>query len=496
MSQAITAQPTKSHFINGRYEESEDKSRPFESIYPGTLQSIATLYQADRAIIDRAINAAAAAFPLWAAMKPAARGQILQRAAAIIRQHNDSLARLETLDTGKALSETLVADALSGADCIDYFGGIIQGETSDYIPLGDNFAYTRREPLGICLGLGAWNYPIQIACWKSAPALATGNVMIFKPASVTPLSALKLAEIYKEAGLPDGVFQVLQGDREIAEQLVRHEKIAKVSLTGSVATGKKVAAAAADSLKKVTLELGGKSPLIIFNSATVDAAVSGAMLGNFYSSGQICSNGTRVFVQKAIYQQFLATLKTRTEKIILGDPLNPATHLGPIVSQTQYDSILRYIDKGKAEGAKLLVGGKPMPANSRPAGLEKGLFILPTVFYDCHDDMTIVREEIFGPVMAVLPFDNEEEVIARANHSTMGLAGGIFSNDLRQAHRVAAKLETGTIWINNYNITPIEVPFGGYKESGMGRENAKAVLDSYTQIKSVFVEMGEATAPY
>ncbi|MDI9313551.1 MAG: betaine-aldehyde dehydrogenase [Hydrotalea sp.] len=485
-------QPPKSHFVNGDYMESTDKSGAFDSLYPTTLEKIATLYNADDAVINAAIAAGEKAFAIWANTPASTRGKILRRAAELIRENNDELARIETLDTGKAIAETIVADALSGADCLDYFGGIIQGQTSDYIPLGDNFAYTRREPLGICLGLGAWNYPIQIACWKSAPCLATGNVMIFKPASVTPLSALKLAEIYKKAGLPDGVFQVLQGNGAIADKLVRHEKIAKVSLTGSVATGKKVMAAASETLKKVTLELGGKSPLIVFDSANIDAAVSGAILGNFYSSGQICSNGTRVFVQRGVYKEFLASLKTRAEKIILGDPLNPKTHLGPVVSQTQYDSILRYIDVGIKGGAALLTGGKPAVVKNFP----KGLFIAPTVFYDCTDDMTICVEEIFGPVMSVLPFDSEEEVIARANHSTMGLSGGIFTNNLQQGHRVAAKLETGTIWINNFNITPIEMPFGGYKESGLGRENAKAVLESYTQIKSVYVEMGVASAPY
>ena len=485
-------QPPKSHFINGDYMESLDKSKSFDSIYPATLESIATLYNADEAVINAAIAAAEKAFVVWSNTTPAARGKILRRAAELIRENNKTLARIETLDTGKAISETIVADALSGADCLDYFGGIIQGQTSDYIPLGDNFAYTRREPLGVCLGLGAWNYPIQIACWKSAPCIATGNVMIFKPASVTPLNALQLAEIYKKAGLPDGVFQVIQGNGAVAEKLVRHEKIAKVSLTGSVATGKKVMAAASETLKKVTLELGGKSPLIVFDSADIDAAVSGAILGNFYSSGQICSNGTRVFVQRGVYKEFLAALKTRAEKIILGDPLNPATHLGPVVSKNQYDSILRYIDIGIKGGAKLLTGGKAIAIKEFP----KGLFIAPTVFYDCSDEMTICVEEIFGPVMSVLPFDKEEDVITRSNNSSMGLSGGIFTNDLQQGHRVAAKLETGTIWINNFNITPIEMPFGGYKESGLGRENARAVLDSYTQIKSVYVEMGKATAPY
>lgn len=484
-------QPPASHFINGAYEESPT-GVPFHSLYPATSEVIAKLHFATDGLIAKAIKSAEQALPAWQSLTPAMRGSILQTAAAMIRSQNQELARLETLDTGKALSETLVADAMSGADCLDYFGGMIRAEVSDYIPLGNNFAYTRHEPLGLVLGLGAWNYPIQIACWKSAPALVTGNAMIFKPASVTPLSALKLAEIYHAAGVPNGIFQVLQADGATAEQMIHHPAIAKISLTGSVATGKKVMAAAANGLKKVTLELGGKSPLIIFRSADLNAAVAGAMLGNFYSTGQICSNGTRVYVERPIYQEFLHQLKQRTEKIILGDPLDQTTQLGPMVSEHQYNIVLKYIEAGKKSGAKLLTGGHAVKITNFP----KGLFIAPTVFYDCQDDMTICREEIFGPVMSVLPFDHEAEVITRANNSELGLSGGIFTNDLKQAHQVAQKLQAGTIWINNYNITPIEVPFGGYKLSGIGRENARAVLQSYTQIKSVYVEMGKATAPY
>ncbi len=483
----MRAQPTKSHFVNGQYRDGG--GAPFTSIYPADESVIAQLQYAHSALVDEAIAGALEAQRAWAAKKPIERGRILMRAAQIIRERNQELSELESLDTGKAIQETIVADALSGADCLEFFGGIIAGITGDYIDLGGDYAYTRREPLGVCFGIGAWNYPIQIACWKSAPCLAAGNAMIFKPATPTPLSALKLAEIYIQAGLPAGLFQVIQGDRKIAEYITTHHDIAKVSLTGSVQTGIKVMENAARGLKKVTLELGGKSPLIVMPSANLDDAVGGAMLGNFYSTGQVCTNGTRVFVHDSVYDEFLKRAKKRTEAIIIGDSLNPETQMGPLVSKNQYDTVLEYIAIGKKE-ARLLTGG------NRPNGFDKGYFIEPTIFYDCSDNNRIVREEIFGPVMSVLRFKTEEEVLARANDSEMGLAGAVFSQDITQAHRMCAQLQAGTIWINAYNLTPIEMPFGGYKTSGIGRENARVALDYYSQIKAIYVNMGPVQSPY
>ncbi len=484
------AQPIASHYVGGHYVESS--GAVIESRYPATQELIATVRSADSALIEQAVDAAQAGFVVWSAMSGTERGRVLRRAADIIRSRNHELSVLETLDTGKPLRETLVADASSGADCLEYFGGLIANATSDYIDLGGSFAYTRREPLGVCVGIGAWNYPIQIACWKVAPALAAGNSMIFKPSEVTPLTALKLAEIFTEAGLPDGVFNVLQGAGDVGAALVRHTGVAKVSVTGSVATGERVMAGAAEGLKHVTLELGGKSPIIVFDDANIDNAVSGAILGNFYSAGQICSNGTRVFVNRSVIDDFLERLVARTELIRLGDPLEESTQMGPLVNERQYRRVLEYLQIGHDGGARCVTGG----AEASVEELPDGLFVQPTVFADVTDDMRIAREEIFGPVMSVLVFDDEDEVIERANATQFGLAAGVFTRDIQRGHRVINRLEAGTCWINTYNLTPIAMPFGGVKHSGIGRENGHAALDHYSQIKSVYVEMGDVESPY
>ncbi|MCD2180843.1 betaine-aldehyde dehydrogenase [Rhizobium sp. GN54] len=487
----MRAQPKASHFIDGAYVE-DTAGTPFESLYPATGEVIAKLHAATPDIVEKAIASAKRAQPEWAAMSPTARGRILKRAAEIMRERNRALSELETLDTGKPIQETIVADPTSGADSLEFFGGIAAaGLNGDYIPLGQDFAITKRVPLGVCVGIGAWNYPQQIACWKAAPALVCGNAMVFKPSENTPLGALKIAEILIEAGLPKGLFNVIQGDRTTGPLLVNHPDVAKVSLTGSVPTGKKVAGAAASSLKHVTMELGGKSPLIVFDDADLESAIGGAMLGNFYSTGQVCSNGTRVFVQKGIKQKFLSRLKERTEKIVIGEPLDEATQLGPMVSKAQRDKVMDYIEKGKAEGATLLTGGG-IP--NHVSG--EGTYIQPTVFSDVTDEMTIAREEIFGPVMCVLDFEHEDEVIARGNATEFGLSGGVFTSDITRAHRVVDRLEAGTLWINTYNLCPVEIPFGGSKQSGFGRENSLAALQHYSELKTVYVAMGPVEAPY
>jgi betaine-aldehyde dehydrogenase len=483
----MNIQPTASHFINGQYVEDKNGT-PIDVIYPATGETIATVYSATPAIIDQAIKAAQQAQKLWAAMSGTERGRVLRKAADIIRARNHDLSVLETWDTGKPLQETLVADATSGADSIEYFGGLAGTLTGEHIPLGESFAYTVREPLGVCVGIGAWNYPTQIACWKSAPALACGNAMIFKPSETTPLCALKIAEIYMEAGAPAGLFNVVQGLGDVGANLVNDPRIDKVSLTGSVPTGKKVYAAAASQIKHVTMELGGKSPLIVFDDANIEDAISGAILGNFYSSGQICSNGTRVFVHKSIKEKFLARLKERTQTAIIGDPMDEATNFGPMVSQNQMEIAERYVAKGLEEGATLVYGGKRIE--------REGFYFEPTIFADVKDDMTIAREEIFGPVMCVLDFESDEEVIARANDTEFGLAAGIFTNDLTRAHRVIGQLEAGSCWINAYNLTPVEIPFGGVKSSGVGRENSKAAIEHYSQLKTVYVEMGHMESQF
>ena len=483
----MKAQPRASHFVGGEWVE-DAAGAGFDSLHPATGEVIARLHAATPEVIDRALAAAADAQADWAARAPVERGRILHRAAEIMRARNHELSVLETLDTGKPLQETLVADAASGADALEYFAGFAPTVTGQTIALGGDMAYTLREPLGVCVGIGAWNYPIQIACWKAAPALAFGNAMVFKPSELTPLSALALAEILAEAGLPAGLFNVVQGMGDVGAGLVSDPRVAKVSLTGSVPTGRKVYAAAAQGIKAATMELGGKSPLVIFDDADIDNAVGAAMLGNFYSAGQICSNGTRVFVQRGIKSAFLERLSERTAQINMGDPLDEVTQMGPLVSEGQMQKVLDYIAQGQTEGARLVCGGARVG--------QTGCFVQPTIFADVSDAMVIAREEIFGPVMAVLDFDDEAEVLARANASEYGLAAGVFTRDMARAHRVAGALQAGTVWVNAYNLTPVEMPFGGVKASGVGRENGHAALEHYTRVKSVYLGMGDVDAPY
>ena len=480
-------QPTASHFINCTYVE-DTAGAEIPVIYPATGEQIAVVHEATPAIVEQAITSAKAAQKAWAAMSGTERGRILRRAADMIRERNYDLSVLETYDTGKPMSETLYVDATSGADALEYFGGLAGSLTGEHIQLGEDWVYTRREALGLCVGIGAWNYPTQIACWKGAPALACGNAMIFKPSETTPLCALKVAEILHEAGLPAGLYNVIQGTGAVGAPLVTDPRVDKVSLTGSVPTGRKVYAAAAEGIKHVTMELGGKSPLIIFDDASLEDAVGGAILANFYSSGQVCSNGTRVFVQKGIKEAFVKRLHERLQTVVMGDPLDEATNFGPMVSERQMQIVQGFIEKGKAEGARLVCGGERV-------GTE-GFFLEPTVFADVTDGMTIATDEIFGPVMSVLDFETEDEAIARANATEFGLSAGVFTTDLARGHRVIAQMEAGSCFINSYNDAPVEAPFGGAKNSGVGRENSKAAIEHYSQMKSVYVRMGAVDAPF
>lgn len=478
---------TSCHWINGKKITRADDY--FETSNPATNKVIAEVPVADDELIESAIRGAVKAQQSWAKKTPSERGRILRKAAEILREHNQRLAEIEVSDTGKPIQEADCVDILSGADCLEYFGSMITGERGSHIELGGAFAYTRREPLGVCLGIGAWNYPLQIACWKAAPCLAAGNALIFKPSELTPLSAPELGPIFQQAGLPDGLFQVLQGDAEVGKKLVDHPQIAKVSLTGEVGTGKKVMAAASDTLKKVTFELGGKSPLIVFDDADLTNAVSAAMLANFYTQGEVCSNGTRVFVHRAVYDSFLEQLTARTEKLVIGDPMDAATQIGALISEEHLEKVASACDRGIADGARLVTGAKREPDLT-------GFFFQPTIFADCTDSMWVMQNEIFGPVMCVTPFDDEAEVISRANDTPYGLAAGVFTRDLARAHQVVHELQAGTCWINNYNITPIEMPFGAYKQSGIGRENGWEALEAYTQVKSIYVELGDVDCPY
>jgi betaine-aldehyde dehydrogenase len=485
--------PTQPLYIGGTYTDATS-GETFESINPATGVTLSAVQQAAQADVDRAVASANEGQRNWAAMSGMQRSRVLRRAVELLRTRNDELARLETLDTGKPLSETMAVDIVTGADALEYYAGLAPAIEGNQIPLSDSaFVYTRREPLGVCAGIGAWNYPLQIACWKAAPALACGNAMVFKPSEVTPLSVLRLAEILTEAGLPDGVFNVVQGDGRVGAMLTAHEGIDKVSFTGEVGTGKKVVSAAAIStLKDVTMELGGKSPLIVFADADLDQAVSAALMANFYSSGQICTNGTRVFVHQSIRSEFERRVVERVKAFRIGDPLDPATNFGPLVSFTHLDKVLGYLELGKSEGARLLTGGSRLTDGT----LASGAYVAPTVFSDCTDAMRIVREEIFGPVMAILDFADEDEVVARANDTPYGLAAGVFTGSLHRAHRVIHRLEAGICWINSYNLSPVEMPVGGYKQSGIGRENGVETLKHYTRLKSVYVELGDVESVF
>jgi len=480
------------NYVHGEFL-SNGTGETFEVINPATGKVIYLVETADETVQQAAIKSARSGFEQWSKMSAIERSRILLKAVALLREKNDELAAVEVLDTGKPWQEASVVDVVTGADAIEYFAGLAPAIEGSQQPVGEDFYYTRREPLGICAGIGAWNYPLQIACWKAAPALACGNAMIFKPSEETPLGALRLAEIFTQAGMPDGVFNVVQGDGRTGQWLTSHNDIAKVSFTGEVGTGKKVMASAANGLKEVTMELGGKSPLIVFNDADIENAVSAAMLGNFYTQGEICTNGTRVFVQNEIYPRFIERLLERTQQnIVCGDPMRPETNFGALISRKHQQKVLDYIETAKAEGATLLTGGTALSPDDAPGGF----FVSPTIFTDCSDDMTIAREEIFGPVMSVLTFDDEQEVIRCANNTELGLAAGVFTQNITRAHRVIHQLEAGICWINAYGASPSEMPVGGYKLSGIGRENGSETLKAYTQTKAVYVGMQDLESPF
>src|SRR5690554_102301 len=484
---------TQRPYIHGQFVDASS-SETFQSINPANAEVLATIQACNQADVDRAVQSAKQGQKVWAAMTTMQRSRILNQAVAILRARNDELAEIESLDSGKPLSETRSVDIVTGADVLEYYASILPALEGQQIPLRESsFIYTRREPLGVVAGIGAWNYPIQIALWKSAPALAAGNAMIFKPSEITPLSALKLAEIYTEAGLPDGVFNVLNGaGADVGQWLVEHPGIAKVSFTGGTVTGRKVAAGAGATLKEMTLELGGKSPLIVCADADLDRAADIAIAANFFSSGQVCTNGTRVFVPHDLQGAFEEKLLERARRIRPGDPLDPATRFGPLASFAHLQRVLDYIDSGVKEGARLLIGG----GRVREGALAEDAYVAPTIFSACRDDMRIVREEIFGPVMCVLGYADEDEAVQRANATDYGLAAGVVTPDLARAHRLIHRLEAGICWINTWGESPAQMPVGGYKHSGIGRENGLAALAHYTRIKAVQVELGEFVSPF
>ncbi|WOV91637.1 MAG: betaine-aldehyde dehydrogenase [Candidatus Zeuxoniibacter abyssi] len=478
-------------FIHGRYVNAHS-GKSFDNLNPATGESLGKVQIADEKDVNDAVQSALEGYTEWSAYSGIQRGRVLHRVQEILRARNNELAKWETLDTGKPLQESISVDIHLGADCFEYYAGVAPTLSGEHMIFPGGFSYTRREPLGVCAGIGAWNYPLQVACWKIAPALACGNAMVYKPAELTPITSAMLGEILIEAGVPKGVYNVVQGFGETGAMLSRHSDIAKVSLTGEVGTGKRVMADAAATLKRVTMELGGKSPLLVFEDADINNAVSAAMLGNFYTQGEICTNCTRVFVHHTIKNAFVKQLLHRTAKLKLGDPTNPQTQVGSLINRDHQQKVLACIEKAKLAGAKLLIGGG-VPDDAQ---LANGAFVEPTIFDECQDDMPNVKEEIFGPVLSLLSFAEEDEVIQRANNTPYGLAAGVFTKDLVRAHRVVARLQAGICWINNYNVYPMQLPAGGFKQSGIGTENGMETVKQYTQLKTVHVEMGDVDLPY
>lgn len=450
---------------------------------PATGEALQQVGIANQADVDRAVQSAQDGFAQWRATSGLQRGRVLKRVEEILRARNNELALLETLDSGKPLQESQAVDIHWAADCFEYYAGVAANIGGRHMDFPDHFAYTRREPLGVCAGIGAWNYPIQVAAWKIAPALACGCAMVYKPAELTPITSSILAEVASEAGVPSGVLNIVHGDGKTGAMLSQHPRIAKVSLTGEVGTGRLVMADAATTLKHVTMELGGKSPLIVFADADIDSAVSAALAGNFFTQGEVCTNCTRVFVHASIKAAFTERLLARTKPLVVGDPRDPATQIGSLISRDHQQKVLAYIQAGVDEGAALLCGG----GAPRAPALANGAFVEPTIFDNCTDEMTIVREEIFGPVLSLLSFDCEDEVLARANNTHYGLAAGVFTADLPRAHRVAAALEAGMCWINSYGVYEMSLPAGGFKQSGIGSENGLETIKQYTQTKTVYV---------
>ncbi len=474
-------------FIGGKWLE-PSSNKVFPTINPATGEILTQLADGGERDADQAVQAASRAFyeGPWADMSAADRARILWKIGDLIDKYNEELGTLETLDNGKPVFESRQVDLPMAAEVFRYYAGWatkIHGET---VPVRGPFLnYTLREPVGVVAAIVPWNFPLLLASWKVAPALATGNTVVLKPSPWTSLTALRLAEISQEAGLPDGVLNVITGSTpELGQALVRHPLVAKIAFTGSTRTGQEIAREAAGTLKRVTLELGGKSPNIVLADADLEGAVRGATIGIFYGKGEVCAAGSRLFVDKKIHDDFMQKLTERAKKTQPGDPLDPKTRFGSLVSEQQMHKVLSYIEKGKAEGAKLVAGGARCSV-----GNGKGCFVQPTVFDGVRNDMTIAREEIFGPVLAAIEFCDVDEAVREANENPYGLAAAVWTRDIAKAHRIAKKLEAGTVWINTYNNYDPAAAFGGYKMSGYGRELGMHALESYTQVKSVWVNL-------
>ena len=458
----------------------------FTTVNPATEEPITTVSEAGPEDVDRAVKAARAALDgPWAKLKPIDRSRVLWQLGDLVLEHADELARLETLDNGKPIFESRFVDIDMVARCFHFFSGWATKLTGDTTPVNPAlFTYTLREPVGVVGAIIPWNFPMIMVGWKAAPALAAGNTIVVKPAELTPLTAIRIAELALEAGVPPGVFNVVPGKGRIAgEALVKHPLVNKLSFTGSTEVGVHLMRTAADSLKKLTLELGGKSPNIVFADADLDAALKGATLGIFYGKGEVCAAGSRLFVEKPIYDEFVAKLTERAKKTVPADPLDPKTRLGSLVSKAQMDKVLGYVETGVKEGAKLVAGGQRQPVNG------KGAFVQATVLAGVHNRMRVAQEEIFGPVLTVIPFDGADDAVTQANDVAYGLAAGVWTRDVKKAHTVARRLAAGTVWINMYNFYDPGMPFGGVKGSGFGRDLGEACLQEYTQVKSVWLNL-------
>jgi len=471
--------------INGEAVDAAS-GQTFTTWNPATEEPITTVASAGAEDVDRAVAAARAAFEgPWSRMRHAERQRLLWRLGDLILAHADELARLETMDNGKPIFESRQIDVDMAANCFHYFSGWATKLGGETLPVNPAFlTYTLREPVGVVGAIIPWNFPMIMVGWKAAPALAAGNTVVLKPAELTPLTAIRIGELALEAGLPPGVFNVVPGPGAVAgEALVRHPGVDKVSFTGSTAVGQHLMRTAADTVKKLTLELGGKSPNIVFADADLEAALRGATSGIFYGKGEVCAAGSRLLVEKSIHDDFVAKLAERAKKLAPGDPMDPKTRLGAVVSKTQMEKVLGYVETGVREGATLVTGGRRQPVNG------KGSFVQATVLAGVHNGMRVAREEIFGPVLAVLPFEDEADAVRIANDSEYGLAAGVWTQDVKKAHRVSRALKAGTVWINTYNFYAAEMPFGGYKRSGFGRDLGPDCLDEYTQVKSVWVSL-------